>query len=201
MSSWLLPRYRNHWIFVQIAVYIAYAFQWGPQCFSSLKFTTCFLLIHSNKNWTNVHNNFWKLKGGGGVKCVCVRQRDGERRKDAYSVCNSSKPPYTQSGPRFPCSENQHKHTMHPHSLHERLFLSLSVSSFSRAGSCDDRTWEPRLSHLRSNRLWFKYFAFGLALFFEILVHVIPVSKYRICRLFPWFLFLSVICSLQLCKV
>lgn len=78
MSSWLLPRYRNHWIFVQIAVYIAYAFQWGPQCFSSLKFTTCFLLIHSNKNWTNVHNNFWKLKGGGGWS-VFVWDRETER--------------------------------------------------------------------------------------------------------------------------
>lgn len=72
------------------------------------------------------------------------------------------------------------------------LSVSLAVSgsvSLTLDGGCDDRTWEPSLSHVKEelplfeNSFSFCVFFFFVLFFFWV-SHVIPTSEYRICRLF-----------------
>lgn len=73
-------------------------------------------------------------------------------------------------------------------SLHRQYFSSVSWLSVSHTGLCDDRTWEPSLSHLRRSCLCsFVFFSPSS------INHPTPVSGYRICRLFPCLILLLMI--------
>lgn len=73
MSSWLLSRYRNHWIFVQIAVYIANAFSVKVlNLFSTYVYHTVSISPFQQilEIWL-MYIRFLEFKRG-----VCVRQRE-----------------------------------------------------------------------------------------------------------------------------
>ncbi len=101
-------------------------------------------------------------------------------------------PIYSQSGHHFlfPCLKNHHKHTRETNDLRYELFLSLSLSlEVVMIGP------ESHVSHTQGGAAFAqKQFCFFFLFLFPSLVsHVIPVSQYIICRLFPWFNFLLVI--------
>lgn len=154
MSSWLLSQHRNHWIFVQIAVYMP--FSGVLNLFFQCKSTTWFLSTHSNRSWRfRCTYSSLSLKGGrmrqsGWTKLLqCTWEFEvGIRVGFIFSEL----------------SQIEHKLDL---AFIDSPFC-LSWPSVSHTGLCDDRTWEPSLSHLRRSCLCSSllYFFFSL-LFYQ----------------------------------